>query len=52
MASGRNYNSSRERAKKRKCSNERGITLANNFGKLFERIVNNRITPKINMTEA
>ena len=26
--------------------------MASNFGKLFERIVNNRITPKINMTEA
>ena len=37
---------------KGKCSNERGITLASNFGKLFERIVNNRITPKINMTES
>ena len=40
------------KGKKGKCSNERGITLASNFGKLFERIVNNRITPKINMTEA
>ena len=37
---------------KGKCSNERGITLASNFGKLFERIINNRITPKIRMTEA
>ncbi len=37
---------------KGKCSNERGITLANNFGKVFERIINNRITPKIHMTEA
>lgn len=37
---------------KGKCSNERGITLASNFGKVFERIINNRITPRINMTEA
>ena len=41
MASGRNNK-----------ANERRITLASNFGKLFERIVNNRMTPKINMTEA
>ena len=37
---------------KGKCSNEKGITLTSNFGKLFERIAYNRITPKINMTEA
>ncbi len=37
---------------KGKCSNERGITLASNFGKVFERIINNRITRTINMTEA
>ena len=28
---------------KGKCSNERGITLASNAGKLFERLLNNRI---------
>ena len=37
---------------KGKCSNERGITLASNFGKLFERIINNRIIEQINMTQA
>ena len=37
---------------KGKCSNDRGITAERNFGKLFERIINNRITPKIRMTEA
>ena len=37
---------------KGKCSNERGITLASNAGKLFERLINNRIIPKINMTDA
>ena len=37
---------------KGKCSNERGITLASNFGKVFERIINNRILPKVNITEA
>ena len=35
-----------------KCSNERRITPASNAGKLFERIINNRITPKIKFTEA
>ena len=33
------------------CSNERGITLASNFEKLFERILNNRAKNKINMKE-
>ncbi len=37
---------------KGKCSNERGITLASNFGKIYERIINNRIKPIIKMTEA
>ena len=36
---------------KGKCSSERGITLASNFGKLFERIINNRIYNLINVTE-
>ena len=29
-----------------KCSNERGINLASNFGKLYERIINNRAREK------
>ena len=37
---------------KGKCSNERGITLSSNFGKLYERIINERIMTMINMTEA
>ena len=37
---------------KGKCSNERGITLASNVGKMFERLINNRINPEINMTDA
>merc|ERR1711905_4913 len=37
---------------KGKCSNERGITLASNVGKMFERLVNNRITPDVNMSDA
>ena len=37
---------------KGKCSNERGITLASNMGKLFERLINNRATPRVNMSEA
>ena len=35
---------------KGKCSNERGITLSSNMGKLFERIINNRIQQEIKMT--
>ena len=34
------------KGKRGKCSNERGITLASNFGKLFERILNNRAKDK------
>ena len=37
---------------KGKCSNERGITLASNIGKMFERLVNNRISPIVNMSDA
>ncbi len=35
---------------KGKCSNERGITLSSNMGKLFERIINKRIQNEIEMT--
>ena len=35
---------------KGKCSNERGITLSSNFGKLYERMINERIMPMINIT--
>ena len=35
---------------KGKCSNERGITLSSNLGKLYERIINNKITPALKMT--
>ena len=38
------------KGKKGKCSNERGITLSSNLGKLFERVINNRIKEVINMT--
>ena len=40
------------KGKKGLCANERGITLASNMGKLYERIINNRIMNKINITEA
>ena len=36
---------------KGQCKNERGITLASNVGKMYERIVNNKITPEINITD-
>ena len=34
-----------------KFSNERGITLSSNIGKVFERVLNARITQEINITE-
>ncbi len=37
---------------KGKCSNERGITLASNIGKVYERIINNRIKPLVQITQA
>ncbi len=37
---------------KGKCSAERGITLASNFGKLFERIINNRTIKEVNISDA
>ena len=37
---------------KGKCSNERGITLASNMGKMFERLINNRINKDVNMSDA
>ena len=37
---------------KGKCSNERGITLSSNFGKLYERMINERITGMVNISEA
>ena len=39
------------KGKKGKCSNERGITLASNVGKVFERIINERVRTKVNMSE-
>ena len=40
------------KGEKGRCSNERGITLASNFGKLVERIVNERAKTQINISEA
>jgi len=39
------------KGKKGKCSNERGITLASNFGKLFERLMDDRIKKETKITE-
>ena len=39
------------KGKKGKCSNERGITLSSNVGKMFERIMNDRMNEKIHITE-
>ena len=38
------------KGKKGKCSNERGITLASNAGKVYERIVNERIKKRVEIT--
>ena len=37
---------------KGKCSNERGITLASNVGKVYERIKNERVKKQVNITNA
>jgi hypothetical protein len=37
---------------KGKYSNEKGITLSSNMGKLFERLINNIIKHKVTLTEA
>ena len=37
---------------KGKCSNERGITLASNFGKVYERLLNERVKKEVHITEA
>ena len=37
---------------KGKCSNERGITLASNSGKVFERIINERVKKEVQLTDA
>ncbi len=40
------------KGKKGKSSNERGITLSSNLGKLYERIMNEIIKKKINISDA
>ncbi len=40
------------KGKKGQCSNERGITVASNVGKLYERIINNRATQITNISDA
>ena len=37
---------------KGKCSNERGITLASNVGKVYERIINERVKKAVKITDA
>ena len=39
------------KGKKGKCSNERGITLSSNFGKFYERIINERIKGKMKASD-
>ena len=40
------------KSQKGKCSNERGITLASNVGKVYERIINERVKKQITITKA
>jgi hypothetical protein len=40
------------KGQKGKCSNERGITVSSNIGKLYERIINERSLKKINISSA
>ena len=40
------------KGKKGKCSNERGITVSSNIGKVYERIIDNRSRPQIKISEA
>ena len=40
------------KGKKELCSNERGITLASNFCRVYERIINERIKNIIKITDA
>ena len=40
------------KGKRGMCKNDRGITLASNFEKLYERLINNRINNMINISEA
>ena len=39
------------KGQKGKCSNERGITLSSNMGKLYERIINNRAKKKVQISD-
>ena len=37
---------------KGKCSNERGITLSSNYGKVYERLINERVIEMVNITDS
>ena len=39
------------KGEKGKCSNERGITLSSNYGKLYERMINDRVLQKVNISD-
>jgi hypothetical protein len=40
------------KGKKGKCSNERGITVSSNIGKIYERIIDSRARPQVKISEA
>ena len=42
----------KEKETKGKCSNKRGITLSSKFGKLYERIINERAKENIKISDA
>ena len=42
----------KEKGQKGKCSNERGITLASNVGKVYERIISGRVNKQITIAKS
>ena len=52
MAQRNNNKTIQKKGKKGKCSNERGITVSRNIGKVYERIIDNRTRPQIKISEA
>ena len=42
----------KDKGQKGKCSNERGITLASNVGKVYERVINERVKEVTQITDA
>ena len=52
MTERRNHQTLQRKGTKGKSSNERGMTLTSNTGKLFQRLLNNRVKEEITTSEA